>query len=407
MKILIVTQYFWPESFLVNSMAEDLASRNHEVSVLTGLPNYPQGKFYFGYSFFRGPWREKWNDVNIFRVPILARGNGFFRLALNYLSFVFFGAFGVFFRRYYKSDVIFCFALSPITSCFPAILLSWLSCKPLVIWVQDLWPESVSAVGAVKSPWIMSFLGLVVRFIYKSSDKIFIQSEAFRMSIMKWGIPSEKIIYVPNWADPFPSFNLNPQWVEDLPMGFKVGFAGNIGKAQDMKTLLQAAILLKEYADIKWIIAGDGSERVWIEDEVKKNNLQDIVITVGRKSYADMLPFFKKADVMLVLLTDESIFSLTVPSKVQAYMAAGKPILASIAGEGARVVEDAQSGYTCPPERPDLLAQTVLKMRDLSLIDRSQMGSRGFEYFKAHFERNIVMNQIEKFLLEIVERGRN
>lgn len=404
MNILIVTQYFWPESFLINSLSTELAQRGHQVTVLTGLPNYPVGKFYPGYGFLKGPWKEKYNgSVDIIRVPLVARGSHFFRLAINYVSFVFFGIFGSLFRIPKNIDVIFCFGVSPVTLCLPAIFYKYILRKPLVFWVQDLWPESISAVGAIQSQKLLNVVGKLVRFIYKRCDLILTQSEAFIPSILQWGADKKRVHYIPNWADPFKENSNQPEWISQLPKGFRVAFAGNIGKAQDVPTILAAAEILKKDSEIKWILAGDGSEKKWLDEEIIKRNLQENVYTVGKKNYDDMLPFFKNSDALLVTLTDQYIFSLTVPSKVQAYMSAGQPIIASLAGEGARIVKKANCGVSCSPQSAEKLAEAVVEMKNYSQEKRAQLGKNGYQFFLNNYKRDLVIDQIEIFFKNLIK----
>lgn len=395
MKILIVSQYFWPEHFIINSLSVELKKRGHEITVLTGLPNYPQGDLFSGFSFWKGPWTQDYNGVKILRVPLMPRRKGFFNLALNYISFVIFGVLAGAFRAGRKHDIIFCFGLSPVTLCLPAIFIRWLSAKPLIFWVQDLWPESVAAVGASDSSLVLNFIGKIVRFIYKRCDLIMIQSPAFKSSVLKWGGCADKIQYVPNWAKRPLLVTAQPSWLVDLPPGFKIIFAGNIGKAQDMPTLLKAAEQLRDYKDIHWLIVGDGSEKAWLDSEIAQKQLQNNVHTYGRRPNEDMPALLDKGDIALVSLTDTPIFSLTIPSKIQGYMASSKPILAALNGEGARVVLEAGAGLACPAENAAALAQAVLRFYQMPIVEREAMGKNGFEYFKAHFEESIVINQIE------------
>jgi len=401
MKILIVSQYFWPEHFVVNSLGVELKKRGHEVQVLTGLPNYPQGNIFSGFSFWRGPWQQDYEGVSIHRVPLLPRRKGFFNLALNYLSFVVFGIFPGAFLVKKDFDIIFCMGLSPVTLCLPAIFLKKLTSKPLIFWVQDLWPESVTAVGATKSGLALSFIGKVVRFIYRRCDRILVQSRAFHDSVIRWGGEAPRIQYVPNWAKLPPLISKLPSWLEDLPQGFKIIFAGNIGQAQDMPTILGAAERLKMHADIRWLIVGDGSAKEFVDQEILKRQLANSVHTYGRRPSEDMPALLSVGDVMLVTLTDEHIFSLTVPSKVQGYMASAKPILAALNGEGARVVTEAQAGLTCPAENPQALAEKVLELYKMSSTQRHQLGQNGLEYFKSHFEESLVIGQIENACIEV------
>ncbi len=397
MRILVVTQYFWPESFIINGLVSELTKRGHQVEVLTGLPNYPAGSFFSGYSLLSGPWNENYHGATVHRAFLLPRGKGFVRLAFNYFSFVVGGCFKLLFLKA-EFDVIFCYAPSPVTACLPAIFARWLSKKPLVFWVQDLWPESISAVGAIKSEKAIELVGKLVTYIYKRCDHLLLQSEAFKASILDWGGTTNKISYVPNWADPFESSTDIPAWVNDLPEGFKIGFAGNIGKAQDMRTLLTTAEMLKEHKEIKWIIAGDGSEKLWLEDEIKNRKLEAHIFTVGRKPYGEMLPFFKTCNALYVSLTDEPIFNLTIPAKVQAYMSAGIPIIGSLSGEGARIIELAGAGLCAPASQPSVLAAKVLKLINLANDEREAMGKNGVKYFNENFERGKVVSKIESIL---------
>lgn len=398
-KVLVVSQYFWPEHFVINSLCTELTTRGYEVTVLTGLPNYPKGSIFSGYHLLKGPWTETYGQVSIKRVPLMPRKRGFIFLSLNYLSFVLFGIIPGAFRIRKDFDIIFCMGVSPATSCIPAIFLKWWTGKPLIYWVQDLWPESVQAVGAIRSRVILNFLGKIVDFIYKNCDLILVQSEAFRPSIRARRVANEKIVYIPNWAKPSPSVSKLPDWLLDVPRGFKVVFAGNIGKAQDMGTVISAAHLLKDYKEIKWIIVGDGSSKADVDNQIETFGLRESVYTYGRRPHEDMPALLSIGDVMLVSLTNEYIFSLTVPSKVQGYMASAKPIVASLNGEGARIVRDAGAGMSCPSESPEQLAETILKMFNMADLERVEMGNKGHAYFLEHFDEFVVISKIQ-FLIE-------
>jgi colanic acid biosynthesis glycosyl transferase WcaI len=398
MRLLLVTQYFWPESFVVNALAEELQKRGHQITVITGFPNYPSGRFAEGYHPAKGVLRENRNGIHIIRLPILPRGNSRLSLALNYLSFVISGFFYSWFLKLDPVDAIFCYAPSPATSCLTAIFFKWRLRKKLYFWVQDLWPESVSAVGVMPSQISSFIFGGIIRFIYKNSDRILIPSEGFRQSVKHWSGKDKKITWVPNWADPFPPVTTRPPWLEDLPKGFRVAFAGNLGKAQDLPNLVQAAEILRHEKDIKWIVVGEGSEKIWLEQEIQRRQLAESVFLVDRKPYTEMLPFFKSSDVLFVSLKNQPIFSLTIPSKVQAYMSSGQPLLAALNGEGAALMRQAQCGLVSPAENPQELAANVLKMRNLSSAERERLGKNGLEFFRKHFEQQDVISQIEKMI---------
>ncbi|MCD4741053.1 MAG: glycosyltransferase family 4 protein [Desulfobacteraceae bacterium] len=409
MKLLIVTQYFWPENFRINDMVLGLKERGHEVKVLTGLPNYPGGRFFTGYKFF-GPLFENYEDIPVFRVPLISRGNGTrIRLALNYLSFVFISCILGPFRRLGSVDLIFIYEPSPITVCLPALLLKKLKSAPVMFWMQDLWPESLSATGAVRSKKILKVVDTLVRFIYRACDLILVQSRAFVESIKRQGGDPNRILYFPNSAEKF----YHPVILEKdapersvMPEGFCVTFAGNIGAAQNFETILDAAEILKDHTEINWVIIGDGRMFPWVKSQVIKRNLMKTVYLLGRYPVEAMPRFFALSDALLVTLKKELIFSLTIPSKIQSYLACGKPVIAALHGEGAKVIEEAGAGLTCPAENSKALAEAVLKMYKMSEKDRKYLGQKGSEYFKKHFEREMLLDRLCEWMNESYTKTR-
>lgn len=402
MKILVVCQYFYPEEFKVNDLVEGLVARGHHVTVLTGKPNYPHGEFYPGYSF-GGVIHEQFKGANVIRVPLIRRGNsGTIRLLLNYLSFALFGNLYVLFHNC-DYDSVMVYQLSPITMAYPAILAKRKCGASMALYVQDLWPESVSATSAIKGGIIMRALNGIVKRIYKKANTILVQSKAFEKSICSKGDFKDKIVYAPNWAeDVFVDKSLinKERYKAIMPCGFKVMFAGNIGEAQDFENILNAANLTKNDESIKWIIIGDGRARAKAEDRVKKEGLDKTVFFWGRYPISEMPSFFCHADAMLVSLKREYIFSLTIPTKIQAYMAAGKPILTMVDGEGGRVVNDAECGMTAPAEDYHSLSNNIIKMRMLSEQARIEMGQKGQSYYNQHFAKESVINLIERSFVE-------
>ena len=272
MKVLIVSQYFWPESFRINDLAVSLQRRGHQVHVLTGKPNYPQGKIYKGYNLF-GSTKENYKGVKVYRVPLFPRGNGSgYRLALNYLSYVFFSCIYILLHPQ-KYDVTLTFAISPITQVYAALLHKRLHGSKSLLWVQDLWPESVSSAGNINSKAVMKLLTKMVKHIYKRTDKVLVQSEAFIPSVQDKGVTKEQLRYLPNWAEDLFSELKNTEmkkYQDSIPEGFKVMFAGNIGEAQDFNSIIKAANITKEFPEIKWVILGDG--RKMREKEILYNN---------------------------------------------------------------------------------------------------------------------------------------
>ena len=404
MRVLFVTQVFWPESFLINVLATELSNRGHKITVMTGLPNYPKGEYFSGYSFWKGPWQEKFGTVQVLRIPLIKRRKGFFNLAINYLSFIFFGSFYAFFKIKSDYDLIFFFGVSPMTSCIPAIFIKRKLKIPLINWVQDLWPESVSAVGAIENGFILNQIRKVVGWIYKKSDLILVQSQGFKENVLSFGISSQQIEYVPNWSDKFPETTVKADWFDQLPKGFRIVFAGNIGKAQGISTVLDAAEKTRHIADLIWIFVGEGSEFENLKQTIENKGLNTTVFAVGRKPPADMPGLFKRSDVLLVSLTGEYIFTQTIPSKVQAYMAAAKPILGSLNGEGAKVIKESGAGICSEAENARALADSAIKLYSMTPDEREKLGQWGHQYFLKNFEQGIVIDKIENIMKKLVDQ---
>ena len=392
MKILVVTQYFWPESFIINDLVLHLHQQGHEVAVLTGKPNYPGGTVFEGY-VGKGVQQECFaGKIDVFRVPLRPRNACSARdLALNYLSFVWSGL-RHFSRQIHgrEFDAILVFAPSPITAAIPAILLKWTKKAHLAIWIQDLWPESLAATGHVKNPVLLKLAEWAVRGIYRFADTLLIQSRAFHGAVSRLTADDGKIVYYPNSID-FSSgpgtqeFPLPAALVELLQTRFCLVFAGNIGTAQSVETIVRAAELLKKESDIRIVMVGSGSMLDWVRS--RKEALQlDNLILAGRFPMHAMPEIYRYAAGLIVTLKDEDIFALTVPSKIQAYLASGRPIVAALNGEGARIVEAAGAGLTCAAEDAEGLANRILTLQSMSEDQRRAMGKRGHDYFQEHFE---------------------
>ena len=394
MRTLIVSQYFWPESFRINDVAKTIVEKGIEVEVLTCKPNYPSGKTLLGYPAWKCQ-QEIHEGAQIHRIPFFPRGNSAWRLGLNYLSFIISSLFfAPWMLRKKNFDVIFVYAPSPILQAIPAIFLGWLKSCPVVLWVQDLWPESLSATGYVQNRVLLKLVELVVRFIYRHVDLLLVQSRAFEAPVraLAAGTPIE---YYPNSvADAFTMAITNEvPIIPSLGEGFTVMFAGNIGMAQAVGVIVEAASLLKNYRDIHFIVLGDGSSRQWMLKEAEKRALKNLHLP-GRFPIETMPGFMQKASALLVTLTDQPIFAATVPNKVQAYLAAGKPIIACLNGEGARLVVEAGAGLATPAEDAKALAETILQLYSLTPVERKNMGENGRQYFQKHFNHDHLVDQL-------------
>jgi glycosyltransferase involved in cell wall biosynthesis len=399
MRILIVTQYFWPENFKINDIALALKERGYEVLILTGKPNYPNGKFSKGYTFFNKRI-EFWNGIKIYRSSIIPRGKGKgVQLFVNYISFSIFASFKLLFIKN-KFDKIFVYEPSPITVGIPGIVAKYKFKAPLYFWVQDLWPESISAAGGINNKSVIAVLDWLTRFIYKHSKKVLVQSKAFIPYILNQNIEKDKLVYYPNSTENYYKELSNDQeLLKTLPKGIKLMFAGNIGEAQSFDTLLKAAsILKKELIDVKWIILGDGRMKGYVNQKIKELNLGDNFFLLGAFPSTEMPKYFSCADALIVSLKKDPIFALTIPSKIQSYLACGKPIITSLDGEGAKIIEEANAGFTSPSEDCEGLAANIKKFLTLSNEEQKTLGQNGRAYFNIEFEREILVDRLEKIL---------
>ena len=389
MKVLIWTQYFWPENFHINEVARNLHVQGVEVTVLTGKPNYPEGKIFDGYKA-AGIQKDEYSGFDVIRIPLMQRGkNSGKGLALNYLSFIISGyLFAPYALRGRKFDVVFVYAPSPLLQALPAIYMAWLKRAPLVLWVQDIWPDALVNTGFIKNDWILRIVGLGVRYIYRFSDAILIQSEAFRPSVEKWTSKRDNIWYFPNSAEDM-TFELSTESqcsrvANAVAQGFSVVFAGNIGTAQSCETIIAAAKMLQGVENIKFYLIGNGSMADTIAKSIEAEGLDNVVMT-GQVPAEAMSLIYASASVLLLTLRDESALSVTIPSKLQSYLAAGKPIIASCNGEPAKVVNNANGGIACPAGDANALAEAVLKLYKMPTEERARIGKNGQEYFETHY----------------------
>lgn len=398
MKILLVSPHFFPEDFKCNDMAFDLARRGHEVTVLSDIPNYPKGKYFDGYGIFKRRC-ERVNGVKIIRALVIPRGNGgAVRLALNYVSFAVCASFIALYLALFKRfDAVLVHETSPITVGIPAVIVKKIQRIPMYFWVLDLWPESLTAAGGISNKYIVGAFTAITKWIYNNSTKILISSKGFKESITQKGDYADKIIYFPNWVDSSLRNKID-YTLPDLPEGFIVMFAGNIGEAQDVDHILEAAEILKEEQTIHFVIVGDGRKRQFMEEYILSHDLTRTVHCVGRHPLEAMPSFFEKANVMLVTLKDEPIFSLTVPAKLQAYMSAGKPIVAMINGEGRTLIADAECGYSVAAADAQSLAKLLKQMSLMEKVELMQIGENGLKYSLKYFDFHKCMDNLNSII---------
>lgn len=402
MRILVVSQYFWPETFRTNEVVLSLRDLGHQVEVLTGQPNYPDGVLQTGYSA-ASLYTQVHEGLTIHRVPLVPRGRGSaLSLVLNYLSFIVSASvLGPWLLRRCRYDVILVFGLSPILQAIPAIWFAWLKGARLVTWVQDLWPESLSATGFVLSQNLLRAVSVVVCWIYRKNDLLLVQSQAFVLPVatMAAGTP---VVYHPNPGElAFSIIDLAKDSPLQLDSGFNIVFAGNLGTVQALDTLLVAAQLLRNEEDVRFVLVGSGCRSAWLQQEVIRLGLDNVKMP-GRFPPVDMPGILAQASAVLVSLVKDPIMSQTVPSKVQAYLASGKPIIASLDGEGARVVMEAGAGITCPAEDAQALADAVIRLRDAPPEELEQMSRRGLSFYEKNFEPKLLATRLAQILFALV-----
>lgn len=406
MKILVVSQYYWPESFRINEVVDVLRRHGCEVSVLTGQPNYPAGAVYEGYR--AASLRvEQHAGYAIHRVPMVPRGpGGALRLAANYLSFLASASLlGPWLLRGQRFDLIFVFGMSPILQILPGVVLKHLKRAALVTWVQDLWPQSLEVTGFVRNPKLLAIVASAVRWLYRRNELLLVQSLGFVDEVRRMapGVPLE---YHPNPGElAFESQQSGPSPLQ-LQAGFNVVFAGNLGTVQALDTVIEAAVRLKSRPSIRFVLVGSGSRSAWLAGEVQRLGLNNVQLP-GRFPTTAMPALLAQASVLLVSLARSPIMSQTIPSKVQAYLAAGRPIIASLDGEGARVVTEARAGLACPAEDAPALAAAISELEQSDPAALRIMGDNARRCYQAHFQPDHLAVQLIQRLENLLnERSR-
>jgi colanic acid biosynthesis glycosyl transferase WcaI len=407
MRILVVSQYFWPETFRINDIVLDLARRGHKVTVLTATPNYPHGKI--PPEYVKAPQDfANYGGAEIIHIPVVLRGTTKLRMLTNYLSYVISGlTIGTWRLAGRDFDVIFAFQGSPVTSVIPALLQRRLKRLPLAMWSIDLWPETLSALNVVRSPRVLGWVSRIVSFIYRRCDLILVQSKSFIPSVnrhlgAKPGTGSPPIRYFPAWAEQtfevsFDQVKLAPE-LEPYQGTFNVMFAGNIGEGQDFQTIIAAADALRDRSDIRWLIVGDGRAAASVRADIAARRLEDRVIMFGRHDIERMPSFFKGASALMVSLKAEPVFAMTIPGKVQSYMRSGKPIVAMLDGEGAAVIAEAGAGVVATPSDSQSLARAVSELASLTPDELASIGAAGQAYCLREFDRLTLLNQLNQWL---------
>ena len=391
MKILVVCQHYWPEPYPLTDICEELVKRGHTVDLVTDVPNYPQGETYPGY--INGQRREEeHNGVKIFRTFTIPRKHNAICRLLNYYSFAISST--AFVKRLREDyDVVFTNQTSPVMMSSAAFTYGRMHNKKVVMYCMDLWPACLAAGGITESSIIYKFFGCVSKRLYNKADKILITSQMFRQYLEEQhGVNDKKIEYLPQYA---------PTQFEHMPETYQnkntvdLMFAGNIGAAQNLQLVLAAADQLRTEDELRWHIVGDGSELANLKKYAQEKKLYNVIFH-GRQPSQDMPKYYGMADAMLVTLIPDPFISLTLPGKVQTYMAAGKPILASASGEIPAVLSAARCGYCAAPGDVEAFVKVVKQF--LQSDEKVEMGNKAREYYLDHFTKNHFMDHLESVL---------
>ena len=399
MKILVFSQYFYPENFRINTLCRELVQRGHAVTVVTGYPQYPYGKIYDGYGFDI-PYEKEWNGVTICRVKVHPRGSNLLGMLRNTVDYV------VQANKWVKNcrekfDAVYVFEVSPVTVGLPAVSYQKKFSVPMFFNLQDLWPENVEEVLGIRFAPLTWLINRIVDRIYDGSNKILCASNGFADNLRSRGVPEEKIVF-------WPQFCLNPD-LDNMEKPeiygkdtFNIVFAGNLGDAQGLDLMVEAARELKG-SSIHWYLVGDGRARARLEQKVKDCGVSEEVTFVGRVSEKEADRYVHFADCAYLSFKDNKIFNMTLPAKLQTYLACGTPILAAAGGESARLVGQNGIGFVCPP-RLEELVNTAKQAASMSRQEHEAMSAAARTYYEQHFTMNILVTELEQMLRSEIDK---
>lgn len=400
-KFLVITQYFWPENFRINDLVQGLVEKGHEVTVLTGFPNYPQGKIFFPYKKTQLFLRESFKGARVIRVWLYPDHSlSILKRLFNYGSFVLSAMILGPFLCGQKFDRIFVFQPGPYSVAIPALFFKLLTRVPTTIWVQDIWPDAIQESGVVRQKWLLKIVEKLAGFLYRRFNKILVSSPAFDELLMRMGVSRLQIEFLPQWPEeiyqkeePDPTF-LEKEKIKNC---FNIVFAGNLGPAQNPELILEAAEQLKDFPHINFVILGDGVSFESLRQEIKRRGLTNVDLK-GRKPLEMMPRYFALADALLVQLKKAPIYRITIPGKLQSYLACGRPIIAGLEGAGAAIVEESGAGLVFEPDNAKALKEAILFLHACPKEKREEMGQKGRQFFEENFSRSKIMKQLEIIL---------
>lgn len=406
-RILVVCQHFWPESFRINDICDFLVDEKEcEIDVLCGIPNYPKGHFFEGYSYFKNK-KEIHNNVNIRRSFEIPRGdNSNFRIFVNYISFPISSVFHIPRLLTKKYDKIFLYQLSPVMMSFAGIIVGKFKKTETIMYVLDMWPENLFSVMNVKNKFLRNIVTRISHWHYRNVDKIIVLSEKMKTKLLDvTDKDPNQIIVLPQACEKIYETNIyDKDLSERFKKGFNIVFTGNISPAQSFETIIDAAKMLKKDGvdDINWIIVGDGMSRKWLEFSVKDAGLNDIFYFEGQKPISDMPKYTAIADLLIGCLIKSELLEATIPAKVMSYIAASKPMVLAMDGEAQILInETIKCGLAGPASNSNALYLNIKKLHQMSQSERLAMGKRAHVYYKKNFERNILLDKLYNFIFDL------
>ncbi len=400
-RILVVAQHFWPENFRINDIVEGFMERGVEVDVLCGLPNYPLGEWFDGYSY-RGPRHENYKGAEVFRAGEIRRWkNHNLFVFLNFVSFPFFALFSIPRLSGRKYDAVFCFETSPVYMIFPAIVAAKVKRAPLTAYVLDLWPENLYPYLDVKGRFWRWLLQKTSDWHYRHCDRLIAMSDslAARLRVVGAGKKHPADVYmVPQYSEDFYAVDIDDAVLRAkyCDGSFNIVFAGNISPLQDMGNLVRAMKIVREKGgkDVRCLIVGDGMSRQKLEDEVKAAGLQDAIVFCGSVPARDVPRYTTLADALFAGLTADEGIGMTVPGKIASYLAAGRPMLVAADDEPRRAADASGASLTSPAGDAEALAENILKLRAMPEAQRKQLGENGRAHYRAHYRRDVLLGRL-------------
>ena len=413
MRILIVCQHFWPESFRINDICTDFLADGHQVDVLCGIPNYPRGKFFKGYNYFK-PRHEKYGQARVFRVGEIPQSKrlGKLSIILNYYFFPLAALFHLPFLLGNHYDAVFMYSLTPVFMSLPGILLAKIKKIPSILYILDYWPDSLFSVIHIKSKILRGHFAGVSKWHYKNASMLLTPSQGMKDKIVReLHIPEERISFVPQSCESFyEKKEYSRELHERFDGCFNIVFAGNIGPAQALTILADAAAIMKAAEDTpscRFILVGDGMSKVSLIEYIGQLGVSDYFVFEGYKP-PDMIPqYHELADVLFASLAEDPLYSIMIPAKVQSYMAAGKPVLAAISGEGAQVIRLSGCGKTCCPGDPQGLARLLREYVEMPRVMLDGMGVAGFAYYYSYYRSVIIRIQLNNEIENCISTFKN